>query len=125
MIGPNGAGKTTMLRTLIGELPPVEGQVQIGHNVRIGYYSQTHSGLTMERTILDEIRQVTTLSEEGARSFLGRFLFSGDDVFKADWSAQWWRAEPCRVGKVDAAGFKLYGVRRANKPSGSAIAPVS
>ena len=83
LIGPNGAGKTTMLRTLIGELPPIEGQVQIGHNVRIGYYSQTHSGLTMERTILDEIRQVTTLSEEGARSFLGRFLFSGDDVFKA------------------------------------------
>ena len=83
LIGPNGAGKTTVLRTLIGELPPVEGQVQIGHNVRIGYYSQTHSGLTMERTILDEIRQVTTLSEEGARSFLGRFLFSGDDVFKA------------------------------------------
>ncbi len=82
LIGPNGAGKTTVLRTLIGELPPVEGQVQIGHNVRIGYYSQTHAGLTMERTILDEIRQVTTLSEEGARSFLGRFLFSGDDVFK-------------------------------------------
>lgn len=82
LIGPNGAGKTTVLRTLIGELPPVEGQVQIGHNVRIGYYSQTHTGLTMERTILDEIRQVTTLSEEGARSFLGRFLFSGDDVFK-------------------------------------------
>jgi ATP-binding cassette, subfamily F, member 3 len=82
LIGPNGAGKTTLLRTLIGELPPVEGYAQIGHNVRIGYYSQTHSGLTMERTILDEIRQVTTLSEEGARSFLGRFLFSGDDVFK-------------------------------------------
>ncbi len=83
LIGPNGAGKTTVLRTLIGELPPVEGQAQIGHNVRIGYYSQTHTGLTMERTILDEICQVTTLSEEGARSFLGRFLFSGDDVFKA------------------------------------------
>lgn len=82
LIGPNGAGKTTVLRTLIGELLPVEGHAQIGHNVRIGYYSQTHSGLTMERTILDEIRQVTTLSEEGARSFLGRFLFSGDDVFK-------------------------------------------
>jgi len=36
----------------------------------------------MERTMLDEIRQVSVLSEEGARSFLGRFLFSGDDVFK-------------------------------------------
>lgn len=82
LIGPNGAGKTTLLRTLIGELPPISGQVQIGNSVRIGYYSQTHDGLNMERTILDEIRQVTTLSEEGARGFLGRFLFSNDDVFK-------------------------------------------
>ena len=82
LIGPNGAGKTTLLRTLIGELPPASGHVQIGHGVRIGYYSQTHAGLTMERTILDEIRQVSVLSEEGARSFLGRFLFSRDDVFK-------------------------------------------
>jgi ATP-binding cassette subfamily F protein 3 len=82
LIGPNGTGKTTVLRTLIGELPPVSGQVQIGHNVRIGYYSQTHAGLHLNRTILDEIRYATTLSEEGARSFLGRFLFSGDDVFK-------------------------------------------
>lgn len=82
LLGPNGTGKTTLLRTLIGELPPVSGQAQIGHNVRIGYYSQTHAGLNMERTIIDEVRQVSVLSEEGARGFLGRFLFSGDDVFK-------------------------------------------
>ncbi len=82
LIGPNGAGKTTLLRTLIGELPPVSGLCQPGHNVRTGYYSQTHAGLNMARTIVDEIRQVSVLSEEGARSFLGRFLFSGDDVFK-------------------------------------------
>lgn len=82
LLGPNGSGKTTLLRTIIGELPPVAGQVHLGHNVRIGYYSQTHVGLNPERSILDEIRQVSTLSEEGARTFLGRFLFSGDDVFK-------------------------------------------
>jgi ATP-binding cassette subfamily F protein 3 len=82
LIGPNGAGKTTLLRTLIGEIPALSGSVQVGHSVRIGYYSQTHTGLSMERSILDEIRQITTLSEEGARSYLGRFLFSGDDVFK-------------------------------------------
>src|SRR5205814_3265730 len=75
-------GKTTLLRTIIGELPPVSGQIYLGHNVRIGYYSQTHAGLISERTILDEIRQMSALSEEGARSLLGRFLFSGDDVFK-------------------------------------------
>ncbi|MFL5694075.1 MAG: ABC-F family ATP-binding cassette domain-containing protein, partial [Ktedonobacteraceae bacterium] len=82
LLGPNGSGKTTLLRTIIGELPPVAGQVHPGHNVRIGYYSQSHAGLNAERSILDEIRQVSTLSEEGARTFLGRFLFSGDDVFK-------------------------------------------
>jgi ATP-binding cassette subfamily F protein 3 len=82
LIGPNGAGKTTLLRTIIGELSPLSGQVSFGHNVRIGYYSQTHAGLNPERTILDEILQVTTLTVEGVRSFLGRFLFSGDDVFK-------------------------------------------
>ena len=82
LIGPNGVGKTTLLRTLIGELPPLKGLMQIGHNVHIGYYSQTHDGLHMERSILDEIREVSVLSEEGARGFLARFLFSGDDVFK-------------------------------------------
>jgi len=82
LVGPNGSGKTTLLRTIIGELLPIGGHVYPGHNVRIGYYSQTHSRLNTQRTILDEIRQVSALSEEGARTFLGRFLFSGDDVFK-------------------------------------------
>ncbi len=82
LVGPNGSGKTTLLRTIIGELPPIGGHIYPGHNVRIGYYSQTHSRLNTNRTILDEIRQVSALSEEGARTFLGRFLFSGDDVFK-------------------------------------------
>lgn len=83
LLGPNGAGKTTLLRTIIGELAPLSGSVTLGHNVRIGYYSQTHAGLDYARTVIDEIRYVSPLSEEGARSFLGRFLFSGDDVFKS------------------------------------------
>src|SRR5258707_3841855 len=82
LLGPNGAGKTTLLRTIIGEIAPISGQVYPGHNVRIGYYSQTHGGLNPNRTVVDEIRQMSTLSEDGARSFLARFLFSGDDVFK-------------------------------------------
>src|SRR6266487_1242908 len=82
LLGPNGAGKTTLLRTIIGEIPPISGYVYPGHNVRIGYYSQTHSGLNYQRTVVDEIRQMSTLSEDGARSFLARFLFTGDEVFK-------------------------------------------
>ena len=82
LLGPNGAGKTTLIRTIIGKIAPISGQVTIGHNVRIGYYSQTHSGLNPDRTIVDEIRQMSALSEDAARSFLARFLFTGDDVFK-------------------------------------------
>jgi ATP-binding cassette, subfamily F, member 3 len=82
LLGPNGAGKTTLIRTIIGEIAPISGQVYPGHNVRIGYYSQVHSGLNQNRTIVDEIRQMSALSEDAARSFLARFLFTGDDVFK-------------------------------------------
>ncbi len=65
-----------------GQITSLEGAVRLGHNVQIGYYAQTHEGLRMQATLLDEIRQISQLSEEGARGYLGRFLFSGDDVFK-------------------------------------------
>ena len=106
-IGPNGAGKTTVLRTLIGELQPISGQAQLGHGVRVGYYSQTHAGLNYERTILDEIRQVSFLSEEGARSFLGRFLFSGDDVFKAIGSLSGGERSRVALAKLTLQGSNL------------------
>jgi len=83
LIGSNGAGKTTLLRTIIGQQQPLEGQLTLGHNVQIGYYAQTHEHLNLNATVLDEVRNAARmLSDEGARTFLGRFLFSGDDVFK-------------------------------------------
>ena len=82
LIGPNGGGKTTLLRTLVGQIKPLEGRAVLGHNVQIGYYAQTHENLNLRASLLDEIRNVSHLSEEGARSYLGRFLFTGDDVFK-------------------------------------------
>jgi ATP-binding cassette subfamily F protein 3 len=82
LIGPNGSGKTTLLRTLVGQIQPLEGRLTLGRNVQIGYYAQTHENLNLNATLLDEIRQVSHLSEEGARGYLGRFLFTGDDVFK-------------------------------------------
>jgi len=106
-IGPNGAGKTTVLRTLIGELQPIAGQAQLGHGVRVGYYSQTHAGLNYERTIIDEIRQVSFLSEEGARGFLGRFLFSGDDVFKSIGSLSGGERSRVALAKLTLQGSNL------------------
>ncbi len=82
MIGPNGAGKTTLLRTIVGQIRPLEGRLSLGHNVQLGYYAQTHETLNPRLTVLDEIRHASTMSEESARTYLGRFLFSGDDVFK-------------------------------------------
>ena len=82
LIGPNGAGKTTLLRTIVGEIEPLEGRAMLGHNVQIGYYAQTQEGFNPRATPLDVIRRASQLSEEGARGYLGRFLFTRDDVFK-------------------------------------------
>lgn len=82
VVGPNGAGKTTLLRTLVGELEPLEGTIRWGSNTTLGYYSQSLERLDESRTVLEEIQQARPIGEEEGRSYLGRFLFSGDDVFK-------------------------------------------
>jgi ATP-binding cassette subfamily F protein 3 len=83
LMGPNGSGKTTLLRTLVGDLPALRGQVRLGHRVVVNYYAQAHEGLQMNATVLEEIRRIKPLIKETeARTLLGRFLFSGDDVFK-------------------------------------------
>jgi ATP-binding cassette subfamily F protein 3 len=82
VVGPNGAGKTTLLRTLVGELEPLEGSIRWGSNTTLGYYSQSLERLDESRTVLEEIQQARPIGEEEGRGYLGRFLFSGDDVFK-------------------------------------------
>jgi ATP-binding cassette subfamily F protein 3 len=83
LMGPNGSGKTTLLRTIVGDLPSLRGMTRLGHKVVINYYAQAHEGLQMNATVLEEIRRIKPLIKETeARTLLGRFLFSGDDVFK-------------------------------------------
>jgi ATP-binding cassette subfamily F protein 3 len=82
LIGPNGAGKSTFLKTLIGEIPALKGRAEFGTNVKVGYYAQAHEQLPREGTPLSVIMSVMAMGEEFARTYLGRFLFSEDDVFK-------------------------------------------
>ena len=82
IVGPNGAGKTTLLKLLVGELEPAGGRVKIGSRVKIGYFSQQHENLNMERTLLDELNYEYGISEEQSRRYLGAFLFHGDEVYR-------------------------------------------
>ena len=83
IMGPNGAGKTTFLKTLLGELPPIAGEVELGASVKVGYFSQAHEGLHPDWTLVREIQNVSPrMQEPEVRNYLAKFLFTGDDVFK-------------------------------------------
>jgi ATP-binding cassette subfamily F protein 3 len=80
IIGDNGSGKSTLLKTLVGELPALKGRVGFGTNVKVGYYAQGHESLPPEGTPMSVLQDAQPMGEESARSYLARFLFSGDDV---------------------------------------------
>lgn len=83
LIGPNGSGKTTFLRTILGELPVLAGEFKLGASLKVGYFAQAHEDLDPKLTLIQEIDRVGTgMLEKEIRSYLGRFLFSGDDHYK-------------------------------------------
>ncbi|OYD06840.1 ABC-F family ATP-binding cassette domain-containing protein [Paludifilum halophilum] len=83
LIGPNGAGKSTLLKTLAGILPPLSGSFSLGTGVQTDYFDQEQEELRPEATVLDEVWDAhPKLDRTAIRSYLGQFLFQGDDVFK-------------------------------------------
>jgi len=84
IVGVNGAGKSTLLKLTAGELSPDGGKLELGLNVRTGYFSQHHTDLLdARRTILEEVwALVPDQPQAWVRSILGAFLFTGDDVEK-------------------------------------------
>ena len=81
IVGKNGIGKSTLLKLIVGELKADKGDIQIGNKTDIGYYAQEHELLDTSKTIIENFSNVN-ISDSKLRSVLGRFLFTGDDVFK-------------------------------------------
>jgi ATP-binding cassette subfamily F protein 3 len=83
LLGPNGSGKSTLLRTIAGELMPLEGTLELGEGVEIAYFRQSQTELDdPDKTVLDVMISNGKMTISEARDFLGKFLFSGDEVFK-------------------------------------------
>lgn len=83
IIGENGIGKSTLLKTLAGLISPLNGKLEYGINLNIGYFDQNLAMENNDNTILDEFRNfLPKISLEEARRALGSFLFKGDDVYK-------------------------------------------
>jgi ATP-binding cassette subfamily F protein 3 len=85
-LGPNGCGKSTLLRMIMGMEPPEEGLVKLGdHNIIPGYFEQNQAeALDLKKTVMETIHdEVPDWKNEEVRTLLGRFLFSGETVFKA------------------------------------------
>ncbi len=82
LIGPNGSGKTTFLKTLLGQMEALEGELYRGASLKIGYFAQAHDGLDPKLSVLDELLSHKEMHPGEARSYLAQYLFRGDDVFK-------------------------------------------
>jgi ATP-binding cassette subfamily F protein 3 len=82
IVGPNGSGKTTLLRTIAGELAPLGGYLTLGHKVVPGYLAQVRQPTLHGTTVLEALLIVAGVTDGEARSYLARFLFRGEDVFK-------------------------------------------
>ncbi|HTD68468.1 MAG TPA: ABC-F family ATP-binding cassette domain-containing protein [Candidatus Limnocylindria bacterium] len=84
LVGPNGSGKSTLLKILAGVVEFQKGERKLGHNAKIGYFSQHRADtLDPEKTVLEEVlASAPAMRDDEARAILGSFMFRKDDIFK-------------------------------------------
>ena len=83
-VGANGAGKSVLLKTVVGELEPTEGEVWVGPSITIGYLAQDQETLDPESSPLDTVRLSHRCSEGEAVALLMKFLFPYEQVRRAN-----------------------------------------
>nr|WP_280141255.1 ATP-binding cassette domain-containing protein [Lentibacillus halodurans] len=98
VIGPNGSGKSTLLKLIAGNLMPDEGQIIRNPQTNIGYFAQELDNLDDRKTILDSLLELPGMTESEARTILGCFLFSQEEVFKSISALS--MGEKCRVAFI-------------------------
>ncbi|NMC16530.1 MAG: ABC-F family ATP-binding cassette domain-containing protein [Chloroflexi bacterium] len=82
IIGPNGAGKTTFLKTILSQIPPYAGRIELGASLKVGYFAQAHEGLNPELSLIEEINLVApAMLPAEARNYLAKYGFTGEEVF--------------------------------------------
>lgn len=83
IIGGNGLGKSTFIKTLVGDVRALSGKFNFSGRATIGYFDQQMAQYESNETVLEDfMNEFPSLTEFEARSALGAFLFSGEDVFK-------------------------------------------
>ncbi len=83
LIGKNGLGKSTLVKMIVGETS-YDGEIELGHNVNLGYFAQDEAeSLDKEKTVFETIDDIAVGDvRKRVRTILGGFLFGGDDVDK-------------------------------------------
>lgn len=81
IVGENGIGKSTLLKLIMKQLQPIQGEIVYGYHASIAYYAQELEILDENKTILENVDN-PNYNDQELRTFLGNFLFSNNDVFK-------------------------------------------
>ncbi|MBI5567163.1 MAG: ABC-F family ATP-binding cassette domain-containing protein [Chloroflexi bacterium] len=104
LIGENGAGKSTLVKTIVGQLAPLAGEVRLGASVKVGYFAQEQDVLDPASTPLKTLQAVALMNDTEARSFLHYFLFTGDQPLQPNQSLSYGERARLMLAQLVAQG---------------------